>query len=612
MKNSKRILTIILCLTLIFSTIACLGVSAGAIDVPERKCKNKGCNSTLAVHYHPETCTTDGYYEYVCTNIACTGYSEFNSIDKRGHGKQQGTVDVITVVPTCTTAGVKETICKDCGVVINAVPISATGHTAGAWVVTQEPTATTKGEKVQYCSKCGVVMGTQEIAQHTHTAGDTVVVRAATCTQSGVSGTMCSVCSAVYSTSAIAAKGHSEPVYATNVPATCTTAGEDNGYCTDCGMIIATKASTALGHDSGVVITSTAPTCTVNGESSTVCTRCGETIATAPIAALGHDAGVETVAIEPTCELKGEKRTTCTRCGDIIATAEIAALGHDNGYWAVDYEPTPEHEEGRMSRYCSRCDMILETKEFSAHTHTKGYEKVLIPETCTDDGQLGIFCAYCGVCYDVAVIPSSKHNYGPWYVDNNKTHSCSCDKCGDIKTENCTFDATVTAATCTSYGYTTNVCAFCGFTYVDKIVAPLGHDWSEWVDNKDGVTHTRTCKRTDCTADCCEGKCEGGCKASETDIHKWSKWIFNNDNKLCKNGTMTRHCGLCGATQTVICPKSSKLNLFFLKVVNSIRSIFGLKVIVIIDPNTGIVVDNDIVVDSDSNIDSDSDSNWIS
>ena len=75
---------------------------------------------------------------------------------------------------------------------------------------------------------------------------------------------------------------------------------------------------------------------------------------------------------------------------------------------------------------------------------------------------------------------------------------------------------------------------------------------------------------------------------------------------------MTRHCGLCGATQTVICPKSSKLNLFFLKVVNSIRSIFGLKVIVIIDPNTGIVVDNDIVVDSDSNIDSDSDSNWIS
>ena len=237
---------------------------------------------------------------------------------------------------------------------------------------------------------------------------------------------------------------------------------------------------------------------------------------------------------------------------------------------------------------------------------------MITPATCTKEGQLGIFCATCGVCYNVTVIAPTGHNYGPWYVDNNNTHSCSCDRCGDVKTENCTFEATVTAPTCTSYGYTTNVCSVCSFTYVDKIVDPLGHDWSEWVDNKDGVTHTRTCKRTNCTENCCEGKCEGGCKATETGIHVWSKWIFNNDNKLFKNGTMTRHCVLCGATQTVTCEKSSKINLFFLKIVNMIRSMCGLKVVIIVDPNTGEVVDSDSTVDIDSDSNIDSDSSWIS
>ena len=92
----------------------------------------------------------------------------------------------------------------------------------------------------------------------------------------------------------------------------------------------------------------------------------------------------------------------------------------------------------------------------------------------------------------------------------------------------------VTEPTCTEGGYTTHTCDICGFTYVDDFKDPLGHDWGAWIED-DESTHTRTCAR---------------CGETETEVHDWSEYVFNNDAGLFRNGTKTTTCNVCGATHT--------------------------------------------------------------
>ncbi len=104
--------------------------------------------------------------------------------------------------------------------------------------------------------------------------------------------------------------------------------------------------------------------------------------------------------------------------------------------------------------------------------------------------------------------------------------------------------------TCEDEGYTYYLCD-CGANYVDtnSIVAPLGHDWNDWVFNNDG-THTRVCKTNtnhvetaDCVPNMDAPTCEGdkvctvcsGLLAGKIG-HNWSDWEFNN------NGTHSRTC----------------------------------------------------------------------
>ena len=73
----------------------------------------------------------------------------------------------------------------------------------------------------------------------------------------------------------------------------------------------------------------------------------------------------------------------------------------------------------------------------------------------------------------------------------------------DLKTEStCAheYTASVTAPTCTDFGFTTYTCAKCGASYTDDRVEPLGHDWDEGkvttppTETTSGV-RTYTCRR---------------------------------------------------------------------------------------------------------------------
>lgn len=515
-------------------------------------------------------CLEEGTMLYTCTRCADSYTKE---IPATGHSVDNP-IWVTTVKATCEENGEQAGYCRDCGLIINTRTVSATGHDNGVRKVDYEATDEHDGQMSRYCTKCGKALETTTFKKHTHTLGYEAVLREATCCDSGLSGQFCKECNACYATEEISAKGHGEKVWVTSVPASCTKAGEMTAYCKDCGKAIDTKTIPADNHNEGVWIVSVPaecsrsgeklcyctacgevtsteeipaltheasnwrvsvkPTCTEKGEEISSCTICGETLESREIPALNHDEGVWTVSIKATCTEAGEEICTCTRCGKIIDKKEIKALGHDNGVWKVDFEATPDHE-GQMTRYCSACNKALETKTFNLHTHTEGYRHVVIAPGCLTKGEGGVFCASCGVMYATYEIEELGHSLSAWFTNNDGTHSRTCTRCHDKETNNCNYIATVIPPTCTEGGYTTYVCDVCSHTYVSDYTDALGHDWGAWVDDENGESHTKTCLR---------------CGETETQLHNWTEWTFNDDACLFKNGTKTRECPDCGASQT--------------------------------------------------------------
>ena len=54
---------------------------------------------------------------------------------------------------------------------------------------------------------------------------------------------------------------------------------------------------------------------------------------------------------------------------------------------------------------------------------------------------------------------------------------------GTWKCETCSYEAAVTAPTCTMGGYTTYTCSVCGYSYAGNETAALGHDWDQSTGN---------------------------------------------------------------------------------------------------------------------------------
>lgn len=159
---------------------------------------------------------------------------------------------------TCTTAGSRVYVCRNCGTTIDTVTIPATGHTAGAEATCTEP---------QKCVTCGTVL----VAAKGHTPG-----AAATCTTPQV----CTVCGEVI----VNAKGH--------VPsgeATCTTPQK----CLVCGEVIIP----AKGHTEGAPVVEVEPTKSKEGSQVIKCTVCGEIIRREAIPKLKGSGTVVTIVI---------------------------------------------------------------------------------------------------------------------------------------------------------------------------------------------------------------------------------------------------------------------------------------------------------------------------
>ena len=213
--------------------------------------------------------------------------------------------------------------------------------------------------------------------------------------------------------------------------------------------------------------------------------------------------------VDATCESSGYTCEVCP-CGykrDNVTTG--TALGHDLGDWTVT-TPASCTEAGQQRRSCSRCD-YFETEEIAALTHS--YEAVVTAPTCTADGFTTHTCSVCGDSYTDAPAAALDHDFGDWAV--TKPASCteagqqrrSCSRCDYFETEEIaalthSYEAVVTAPTCTADGFTTHTCSVCGDSYTDAPAAALDHDLSGWVITAPaGCTENgeqrRSCSRCD-------------------------------------------------------------------------------------------------------------------
>ncbi|MCD8088454.1 MAG: hypothetical protein LUE22_07705, partial [Oscillospiraceae bacterium] len=145
----------------------------------------------------------------------------------------------------------------------------------------------------------------------------------------------------------------------------------------------------------------------------------------------------------------------------------------------------------------------LDDEEECDHVWDDG--EVTTEATCTEDGEITYTCTLCGET-KTETIEATGHTAGEAVTENEVAASCTedgsydtvvyCTVCGEeISRETTTvaatghsYEAVVTAPTCTAGGYTTYTCTICGDSYVADETEATGHTW-----NDGEVTTAATC-----------------------------------------------------------------------------------------------------------------------
>ncbi|MBQ7547303.1 MAG: hypothetical protein IJT41_10095 [Clostridia bacterium] len=459
-----------------------------------------------------------------------------------------------TTEATCEDAGVIDYYCKICNDWIYDEEIEALGHDPIP-KITQEATVDHPGVKATVCARCDKILETETFTIHDHYCdpdaefGYKRILTPATCTVDGELGCFCGVCGALFAVEPIEAEGHH------NAQLTHYLGSE---Y----------ELEEYIGFTN---VVTTKPTCTEDGVITFLCDECGEVVRSYPLDRTGHynrslsqyytdpDAELEDfigcMNVEttmPTCTAEGSISFLCEDCGIVMKTFRLDKTGHYN-YWLdwylTDTEATLEDccygrnveytqetctKSGKLTFLCDTCGEVIRSYTLKPTGHTDGYQKEITAATCMTAGEMGTYCANCGELLKTEPIAALGHDYGEWTPNGDKTHSHSCSRCQFTDKATCKFNATVTDPTCTEGGYTTYVCADCGYTYVDDYTDALGHDWGAWTDDGD-ETHSRVCAR---------------CSEKETEAHCFGEWVYNHDAKFFKNGTKSMTCDVCGKVVT--------------------------------------------------------------
>ena len=479
---------------------------------------------------------------------------------------------------TCTEEGENRRICSVCGYPEIEV-LSVTGHSASP-LDSDYAASTDKMELVSSVKNvCGngtidtyqckhINKNTNERCTYTvvigeqndHVLGDYIVTEEPTCTEPGYKHKEC--VNGDYRTpdERIEPIGHNYQE-STKTPATCTEPAKTLMVCkNDSSHRYEKPDGQPLGHDI-VKDAKVEPTCVKTGlTEGTHCKRegCGKIFEKQEVVPeLGHDYGAWVD--------DGNSKThtkTCKRdiCNDTV-TEHIVTGNHS--IKETDRKEATCYEEGYVEYTCSDCGYkYREPLSVIEHTQGEAIKENVVEPTCTEDGSYDEV-VYCSVEECKAELSRTHktteklgHDWDKWISVDGENHkhickrdeshvetakhkiketdrkeaTCTVDGYIDYKCEDCDYTYrdilkapghkyvdVVTEPTCLTEGFTTHTCSVCGDNYVDSKVAALGHDYGEWVDDGNGKTHTKTCKRDICNDTVTEHIVTGNHSIKETD-----------------------------------------------------------------------------------------------
>ncbi|MCD8099064.1 MAG: hypothetical protein LUE06_00590, partial [Oscillospiraceae bacterium] len=575
-------------------------------------CKNCSDTQTVSCTVTSETtaatCTEDGeaVYTATCTFNSKT-YTDTKTVTIEATGHTAGeAVKENEVAATCTEDGSYDSVvyCSVCGEELSreTVTVPATGHSYEA--VVTEPTCTEGGYTTYTCSVCGDSYVADETEATGHTWDEGVVTKEATCTEDGVMTYTCTVCGET-KTEAIEATGHSYEAVVT--APTCTEKGYTTYTCTVCGDSYTTDETEATGHTAGETVTENevAATCTEDGSYDSVvyCTVCEAELSreTVTVPATGHSYGEpsftwaednSTCAAKFTCATCGDVQTvdctvtsettaaTCTEAGETVYTATctfnsktytntktvtIEATGHTAGEAVKENEVAATcTEDGSYDSvvYCTVCgaEISRETITVSATGHTAGeaVKENEVAATCTEDGSYDkvVYCTVCNeeISRETVTVPATGHSYeavvtAPTCTEGGYT-TYTCSVCGDSYTADETeaighsYTSKVTKeATCTESGEITYTCSACGDTYTETISAK-GHSY-------ESVVTAPTCTEQGYTTYTCSA-CGDSYVSNYVEAlgHSYDEGVVTKAATCTEDGVMTYTCTVCGETKT--------------------------------------------------------------
>jgi len=560
----------------------------------------------------PATCTANGYTNYACANC--------RDIKSEVHVATGHAYDEVVTAPTCEAAGYTTYTCKTCGDNYKANEVEALGHN---YVLTDSKpaTCTADGMNAYTCENCRDKKS-EVVSKKGHAYE--AVVTAPTCTREGYTTHTCTVCKDTYTDSKVAATGHKYEL-TDSKPATCLADGSNIYTCTGC-KDVKREVLAATGHDYKAVVTE--PTCTAGGYTTHTCNNCGDVYTDTEVEALGHK--FESVVTNPTCTEKGYTTYTCSACKASYKDDEVAANGHTWGEWEVTVDPTEETfgekvrkctvdgckaqevekinplphthvwndgvvklatcTEGGYTTYtCTKCNEEKVENKVPALNHN--YVATETAPTCTADGYFTHVCSRCGDNYKTEGAKATGHTWGAWEVTTpaeegvpgEATRTCHC---GATDTQvvpalGHSYEAVVTAPTCTEKGYTTYTCE-CGDSYVADYVDALGHKETSVVtaptcEATGYTTYTCTVCNVSRTADTttalghdyvptitapkCEAegyttydcsRCDANYVADYVNAagHSYGEWTVEKPATCTEEGTEAQICAACGKKET--------------------------------------------------------------
>ncbi|MBR3589336.1 MAG: hypothetical protein IKL16_07205 [Clostridia bacterium] len=323
------------------------------------------------------------------------------------------------------------------------------------------------------------------------------------------------------------------------------------------------------------------PACTEKGSYDRVvyCDLCDEELSrnSVTVAALGHAPADEVkekeIPATPDEEGSYEAVIYCSRCGEELSRefVIVPALGHTPAEAVKEniIEATcTEKGSYELVVYCSCCaekvELSRETVEAPAtgHTHGEVKEENKVDTTCTSNGSYDavIYCTACNeeLMRETITVPTLGHRNDVAKEENRVEATCitpgsydivvRCRICGEVLNSETfeipviphSYDAVVTAPTCTDEGYTTYTCSVCGDSYEDDYVDATGHSYGDWVVVDATCTEkglkTKTCACGDFVSEVISAK-----------GHTEGEWKVTKEAGVGVAGEETLFCAVCDA-----------------------------------------------------------------